>query len=79
MPDAQGMPTQEDVTKILTGFASMMPIFQSLIDATKGYKARCEAAGFPTVVCDQMALQFHSFLIHNLMNAPTVKAKPADE
>lgn len=42
--------------------ADMAENFDQIIEATAGYRARCEAAGFSPTAAEQLALDFHRLL-----------------
>lgn len=49
---------------------AMLDLLESMtpmLDSVVGYRSKCEAAGFSETVAEQMALQFHAYLISALV------------
>lgn len=47
------------VTAMAGALAQMSELMTTVIEATTGYRARCEAAGFSPAAAEAMAVEYH--------------------
>jgi len=55
------------VRGLAVGLAAVAEATAPVLEAVTGYKAAAAAQGFSSAVCDEMAVQYHGFLLQAMM------------